>query len=130
MVEAPTFHYTKFLDSIYFNAFFAPVKFLAILFSAYILLLNCIPCSDQENWQNENSEQTYQTTTDHSDHNHEADFCSPFCTCSCCGQTCRVSSFHIPLKPAFSTVSSEVPTFQTSRIQEVFLPIWQPPKLA
>lgn len=113
-----------------FFSSFAPVKFLTILFSVYILFLNCIPCSDQENCQKLSSEQTYTATTDHSDHQHDTDFCSPFCTCSCCGHTCKVSSFYLPLEPAFSTLNSEVPAFQTSLIHEVFLPIWQPPKIS
>ncbi|HOY96339.1 MAG TPA: hypothetical protein PK509_11420 [Catalimonadaceae bacterium] len=106
------------------------MKFLAILFSAYILLLNCIPCSDQENCNDKKEEQALHVTTDHSDHHHEADFCTPFCTCSCCGQTCKVSSFYMPTEPAFTTLTTEVPAFQPSTFHEVFLPIWQPPKLA
>ena len=63
-------------------------QFLRI-FCLYLFVLSCLPCSDGEHGHDAPSSggETAIFTTSHDcpTHEHCNDFCSPFCTCACCG---------------------------------------------
>ncbi|MBK6819582.1 MAG: hypothetical protein IPG85_08385 [Bacteroidetes bacterium] len=76
------------------------------------------------------ADQSTYTTTDHSDHDSDTENCSPF-VCACCGQTLTVLCFanyslalHVPVSV------EKFPLYNASFASEVYLSIWQPPKLS
>lgn len=84
-----------------------------------------MPCSDNDTCTIDNTEQT--------SHNHsedEADLCSPFCLCVCCG--CMGFSFqmYIPKLTDFhiSQAKFTFPEYKAFFSSHHFS-IWQPPKL-
>lgn len=67
-------------------------QFLRI-FCLYLFILSCLPCSDGEHGHGALSGGGIAMLTvpqDSHSHEHCPDFCSPFCTCTCCG--CNVST--------------------------------------
>ncbi len=68
--------------------------------------------------------------TDHDNHQHEDESCSPFCSCACCGQVCYIN-FQLT---NMAVVTSLANTAQYFMYTNSFLPsnlfgnIWQPPK--
>jgi hypothetical protein len=72
------------------------MKYFCYLFSCYFLLLSLIPCSDIHEVNTSGSTIIANISTDeHSNcpHETEQDFCSPFCTCNCCGQLFTEAKF-------------------------------------
>ncbi len=105
------------------------MKSFWLIFSFYIIILSVLPCTDKEEC-NEPNQTTISTNTEHQNHDHETEHCSPFCTCSCCA----ASVFF----PAFSKVYATKVVFQTKQYPlyhiafktEVSSNIWQPARLA
>lgn len=88
-----------------------------------------MPCGDTKDHDNLMEEQQH-TEADHSQHDHETESCTPFCICSCCGSQIVTISFNRieikgtePLSPTFQL-------YQASFTSEIYLSIWQPPKLS
>ncbi|WP_139958119.1 DUF6660 family protein [Flavicella sediminum] len=59
------------------------MKFLALILSIYIFVLNLVPCDDylahEEGFKTEISQ-----AADHEHQHQGTDLCSPFCICQCC----------------------------------------------
>lgn len=58
------------------------------IFALYLLALACVPCNDGEHeHQDEGALASIEMTGGEAEHSHSdcADYCSPFCQCSCCG---------------------------------------------
>ncbi len=103
------------------------VKFVAVILSIYILVLNITPCDDEPTSLNAGTtEISYQLQDDHS-HN-EADLCSPFCHCSCCQVVTMElkSSVFEPLQLPFSKENFFLPERQTTNFLGAIL---QPPRV-
>lgn len=60
------------------------MRFTAFILSVLIVVLSVLPCSDALA-ENTSSSSNITHVTQHDDHSHESDFCSPLCTCACCG---------------------------------------------
>jgi hypothetical protein len=56
------------------------MKYVAFIFSIYILTLNLAPCADSVVTDDAKIESSQNT----SDHHQDLDVCSPFCSCQCC----------------------------------------------
>lgn len=101
------------------------MKWIYCILSLYILALSLAPCGDSEDCK-ENMQMI--VAEDHSDHEHQSENCSPFCTCNCCS---------VQVVPAKTNVFSLVLNFQNhngsqfipSMLQEIPLSIWQPPQI-
>lgn len=64
------------------------MKLFCHLFALYLLALACVPCNDGDHdHQDEEDHTSIEMSGEASDHSHSdcADYCSPFCQCSCCG---------------------------------------------
>lgn len=94
-----------------------------------MLYMSCLPCSDG-NECNEKAPIEISATDIHQEHNHEAEACTPFCTCSCCA----VSIFYSGLSKAQDVkvvFQSEKHLLSNVAFNtEVYYSIWQPPKVS
>jgi hypothetical protein len=106
------------------------VKFFTLIFSFYLLALAIMPCSDKDDCKYMSADQTISATTDHSDHGSDTEHCPPFCMCACCGQTCHFTHYQADLGFDFPTISQKNAVYQPSFVSEVYLSIWQPPKIS
>ncbi|MBK6819564.1 MAG: hypothetical protein IPH78_07780 [Bacteroidetes bacterium] len=105
-------------------------KVLTLLFSFYLLALAVMPCSDKDDCKYMSADQSTYTTTDHSDHDSDTENCSPFCMCACCGQTFSSSFTNYSLALHVPVSVEKFPLYNASFASEVYLSIWQPPKLS
>ncbi|WP_460634432.1 DUF6660 family protein [Larkinella harenae] len=104
---------------------------ICLLMSTHLLFLSVWPCADGCLKVRTDKKATVTISIDDHQHNgdHEdADFCSPFCGCACCGTT--LAPGH-DFQFAFAAVSvtsarykSFVPTLPTTPLS-----YWQPPQL-
>ena len=75
----------------------------------------------------------YESKIEHSEHhdNHEdTENCSPFCMCSCCGQTISYEFISTIEFQNQTLKHNEVSKFQSALISEYSISIWQPPKIS
>ena len=107
-----------------------PMKSFWLIFSFYILILTVLPCTDKEEC-NEPNQTTISTNTEHQNHDHQTEHCSPFCTCACCGTNISftsISTFQIQEKTIFhSSISYSL--FNEYIKSNFYGNIWQPPQL-
>ena len=111
------------------HVFLQAMKFLFFLLSFFMIYLSCMPCGDSEDC-NVKAPTEISSTDNHQQHNHEAETCTPFCTCSCC----PASAFYSALSKAQATKvvfqSEKYPLYNIAFNTEVFCKIWQPPQLS
>jgi len=102
------------------------MKFLIALFSLYILTLSCVPCSCEDDCA-----ESEISTTATNDHQQEKDFCTPFCTCSCCHIMATTLKLN-PLTPKATVFNQSEKLFETDQRFSSYnnRPIWQPPQLS
>ncbi len=103
------------------------MRLFAFILSLFILTLSFVPCSDNEDCNTPD----LSLNSDHSDHDHNEDSCTPFCSCSCCGIPGLILS-----SPIFYTVLQELkmPTpaatvYYSDLIPNYFYSFWQPPRI-
>jgi hypothetical protein len=105
------------------------MKFLFGFLAIFLLYLSCLPCGDKVECSAK-AQVKISTSTNHQDHKHSSEACTPFCNCSCCA----ASAFNAPLlkvqaaKIYFQSV--KFPLHNEDCNTEVFYSIWQPPKIA
>jgi hypothetical protein len=99
------------------------MRLISYILTFWVLLLSCIPCSDQAT----TSPAAIQFTAAAADRHTPADACSPFCICACCATNPVLSE-----QMVYTHCSSDVSVSPTSRcfsfIQEVLIDVWQPPQ--
>jgi len=105
------------------------MKFFAFIMSFFLLYLSCQPCGDSKEC-NEKSELKISATHNHQEHNHNAESCTPFCTCSCCPTSVFFSSYFKTLDSKAITQAEKFPLYDVTFDSEVFSSIWQPPQLS
>jgi len=105
------------------------MKFLFFFLGFFLLYLSCLPCSDSTEC-NAKAEVKISASTNHQEHNHTKEACTPFCTCSCCAASAfySVSSKIQVTKVIFR--SEKYPLYNVAFNTGVYYSIWQPPKLA
>ena len=101
---------------------------LALILSIFILTLSTVPCSDGMDC----NEQGVDLNDDHTNHEHNEDTCTPFCSCACCGIAGIVLS-----APKLFVISQEgynyttfITQYNSDFISSYFYSFWQPPKLS
>jgi hypothetical protein len=105
------------------------MKVLSLFLCLYFMLLSVMPCSDVEECT-ESINTSIAALESHGDHSHEAELCSPFCVCLCCGQFTNFP-MNVPVASQIANFSTPLaPTYQSGFPLEVHLSIWQPPKLS
>ncbi|OSZ77177.1 hypothetical protein CAP36_12240 [Chitinophagaceae bacterium IBVUCB2] len=91
--------------------------------------MSCLPCGDIQDC-NVKTEAKISATDNHQQHNHDAETCTPFCTCSCCA----ASAFSSPFSKAQATYvafqSAKHLLYDVAFNSEVFSSIWQPPQIS
>jgi hypothetical protein len=118
-------HKIAFITLNYFFLIFTPVKCFFIIYSFYILALSCMPCPDVAIKENHEKAHISASTEDHC---HLADFCSPFCTCSCCCTTAIYQPITSIILPESYSTSIKIST-QVTLFSYNSHTIWQPPQL-
>jgi len=105
------------------------MRIFTYIFAFYLMALAMIPCHDIYNECNDKDQS--EVTADHDHQTDENDFCSPFCTCSCCNTAISdlisfngVNTSIAPILNETSTVS----IYDFSYISSFDGKIWQPPK--
>ncbi|WP_432211740.1 hypothetical protein [Mucilaginibacter rubeus] len=90
-----------------------------------ILVLGLMPCKDSSVSSKIFSKVTFQQA--HRDKNPVQDHCSPFCHCACCNTPSVTAS-----RPLLFIMANEIdksyPELSTSKIKNMNVVIWQPPK--
>ena len=109
------------------------MRLCSLFISLLILFLSCMPCTDKKTAEKADELVFSQHPSEEHDHEHgEAnDFCSPFCTCACCGASIMVLT--VPTVYPEKKVEFERAKI-TSLYQSVFISsynfsFWQPPKV-
>lgn len=101
-----------------------------IILSFYLLALAVMPCRDKDDCKHRGSGQYTFSNFEHSEHDHEAEHCSPLCMCVCCGQSIINTFYPIALYNLTPIAVLDFPIYNPFFVPEVFLSIWQPPKIS
>ena len=109
---------------------FAPMKVLTFILAIYILVLSAMPCGDMHNVCNASNAKT-ELSQNHDHQQDKDDYCSPFCTCSCCSASIVALDFK-PFqlkKPAEFSITQKLTIRNFSFVSNFYGNIWQPPKI-
>lgn len=109
--------------------FLQPMKFFAFIIGFFLLYLSCQPCGDSREC-NKKTEGMISATDNHQQSNHNAENCTPFCTCSCCATSVFFSSYFKTPESKAITQAEKFPLYDITFNSEVFSSIWQPPQLS
>jgi hypothetical protein len=101
------------------------MKIGVIIFSFYLLALSTMPCADVSQVQ---IAKTHSVTAS-AKHQHNNDFCTPFCTCSCCGGIAFYQSI-TSLQISFLSIDVDQIASIATFVSHDFQFIWQPPKIS
>jgi hypothetical protein len=105
------------------------MKFFFFILSLAMLYMSCLPCGDSEEC-NVKTEAKISATDNHQQHRHDAEACTPFCTCSCCAASVFYSPFTKALANKMGFQSEKYPIHNVAFTTEAHYSIFQPPKLA
>lgn len=103
------------------------MRFLALLFSLYVLLLTAWPCAEMRENAPEHDATAAQHTSSH-EHDDCTD-CAPFCTCNCCAtpMICQIELVDFQVSTLVLTNETYYPTLL---VTQGYGDIWQPPQLS
>ena len=105
------------------------MKALVIFLNCYILMLSVLSCKDNDEIvlpiQGPKIELSQHTEAKHSD-----DFCTPFCTCACCGTNRTASEFVQLATMLKSSLPIRYSALKISLPGDISLSFWQPPQVA
>lgn len=104
------------------------MKFLFFILSLFMLYLSCLPCGDSTEC-NVKAPTEISATDNHQQHNHEAETCTPFCTCTCCAASAFYSA-NSKVQSVKSFSSEKHPLYNVAFNTEAHYSIFQPPKLS
>ena len=104
------------------------MKWFKLIFPVYLLLLSCMPCAVVEDGMDN---MATISTSNHSTRKNQAETCSPFCTCNCCGVRVATPQVFVVNAITFSVFKEKYSAFQSLSFQNAMShSIWQPPKLS
>jgi hypothetical protein len=104
-------------------------QLMNIFLSFYLLLLACMPCHDVVESTGKTEQTIVRSDTDSkADHGTDSDFCSPLCSCACCG-TIMISPYAARISVFMArTVQVKFPN-ETKDTANFISLLWQPPQL-
>lgn len=105
------------------------MRFFTITISFYILVVSLLPCGDMSECH-ENTKVSFSASTNHDNHKHDNETCSPFCICSCCGSTVINLDNMATFSDFVLLHSKAFPVFKQTFISVEYFHIWQPPKIS
>lgn len=109
---------------------FAPVRVFASMLSIYLLFLALLPCGDRQECTLFLENPAISTSSDHENHEHENEYCSPFCLCSCCGLSMNKECVEITYLNSIARLPSSIPQYEEKAPRDIYFSIWQPPKIS
>ncbi|MBK8787057.1 MAG: hypothetical protein IPN43_11340 [Chitinophagaceae bacterium] len=105
------------------------MKIFTLILSFFLLYLSCLPCSDSTEC-NIKAPAAISATDNHQQHRHDAEACTPFCTCSCCAASAFYTSFSKAQVNKVMPSSEKFPLYNVVFTTEANNSIWQPPKIS
>jgi hypothetical protein len=105
------------------------MKFFFFIMSFFFLYLSCLPCGDSKEC-NIKAPTEISAADNHQEHNHAAEICTPFCTCSCCAASAFYSPFSKTQVNKVILFSQKFPLYNVAFTTEAHISIWQPPKIS
>ncbi|HQW18929.1 MAG: DUF6660 family protein [Bacteroidota bacterium] len=107
------------------------MKIAAYIFSIYFLALSVMPCTDNDALDIfSDLRHSSQSTSANDDHNHEAETCSPFCICACCGHTAATQFTFLYFTTCTAVSNVQFNPYKILLSTESYIGIWQPPKIS
>jgi hypothetical protein len=104
------------------------MKYLALVFSIYCILLAILPCQDSEDLLNSHSQSTIQKSQPDDDKDKQ-EACPPFCTCTCCSNARQLGSR--PVLAVFTkAIACTYPSFRIPPTRKQTIAVWQPPQVS
>ena len=108
---------------------FAGMKIFALIMSAVILAISCLPCTDGTLIGKDHKDQTETTKSQSQDKDHDGpDECPPLCTCACCSASTGLVPYLKLQSAKLIFQSHQYPLVDIAFHSEVFSSIWQPPR--
>jgi hypothetical protein len=104
-------------------------QFANIFLSFYLLFLACMPCHDTAEKVDNIAQTVVRIYTDsQASHSADSDFCSPLCSCACCG-TLMISPYFTQM-PVFRAIYGKLKFSSETKDTSGFISLlWQPPQL-
>ncbi|QNE42100.1 MULTISPECIES: DUF6660 family protein [Hymenobacter] len=105
------------------------MRFFAVFFAVYLLVLACLPCADGTVSQPVRARARVTAQTDAAAH-HQQDWCTPLCHCHCCAGTSLPAATAVVL-PATHPVGDAARLFArltSPAPQQRAFAVWQPPQ--
>jgi hypothetical protein len=106
------------------------MKLLSLIFALYFFALGLMPCADSIECDHIEKQEVTKASN-HSDHEHSTEMCSPFCVCACCSiQLVFTAKINFILAPKLYHNGEDFKNFfYVSHISNNYLSqIWQPPR--
>ncbi|WP_368045687.1 DUF6660 family protein [Mucilaginibacter sp. BT774] len=104
------------------------MRYLALIFSVYFVLLVILPCQDKEDIKGNATHGTIKNANACNDQKSQ-ETCPPFCTCSCCS-TARILIAQVNFSSVTQITLRKYPRPTVPAVQKRILTIWQPPKIS
>lgn len=105
------------------------MKIISLLLTISILVISCLNCEDVTKLKTIDKAENLIISISNNQLHSDADYCSPLCTCNCCGQPLvfNLKSISIKsLKPVANT--QKIIPYRKHFASDFFQSIWQPPK--
>ena len=103
------------------------MRIFSFMLIAVVLALNLVPCDDAHGNCDE-STIVYSADDGDANDNSGADFCTPFCHCSCCAASAIVK-LYASIKAPFNSFKTPDLHYREACYTNISHSIWQPPKV-
>lgn len=104
------------------------MRLAAFILSIIILTLCSMPCADVYSQSTDVLKESSQAPK--SSHEEHKDLCSPFCYCACCSTVSIAPQLQVTqLSVILTNPESLYCDFRRAVEIDIYLPIWQPPKV-
>ena len=107
------------------------MRFFALILSIYVFTLSVVSCADSMESHSELSK--LEVSVDIEKHNHSEncnDFCSPFCTCACCGTVVTLTDETVLKKTSVGPEPKYSFHYSFDYSFNHKIGVWRPPNLA
>lgn len=109
------------------------MKFICFLFSIYLVSLSLLPCNDIDDCSSFAKTELHKNHSQDNKSDSQNDLCTPLCSCACCGvhgfQFKKYLFFESKKTPLFGDKKQES-YYVFNHYKDIYLGIWQPPKLS
>ena len=102
------------------------MRIFSFIFMVIVLALNLVPCDDAHGNCDEST--VIHSADGYANNNSGADFCTPFCHCSCCAASAIVK-LYAPIKAPFNSFKAPDLHYRETWYTNISHSIWQPPKV-